>query len=706
MAHKRRKYKKFSRNLRKEIIDVFRSNPSKPMNYKQVAGALKIKDSALRILIAEIIKEEAAKGNLRRVERGKYKIKAAPRETIEGVIQINRHGRGFVSVEGYDQDIQLAKRDTGTALWGDTVLISFDPQSNRPSAKLVEVLQRARDQYVGVIEMSPGFAFCVPTDQRIHVDFFVPLEHLNGAKKGDKVIVEMDTWKSGSDNPVGHVVEVLGRPGDNEVEMHAIMVEFGLPYEFPPEISAAAEKVPTEVSKEEIKRRKDFRKTLTFTIDPHDAKDFDDALSLQKLKNGNWEVGVHIADVTHYLTPGSVLDQEAFQRATSVYLVDRTVPMLPEILSNQLCSLRPNEDKLCFSAVFELDENAEVKKEWFGKTMIHSDRRFTYEEAQERLETGEGDLADEVTLLDKLAKKLRAKRFEKGGIDFRSEEVKFNLDEEGRPVSVYSKVMKDANRLIEDFMLLANTRVARFIGGASQPKTFVYRVHDTPNTEKLVTLREFVRRFGYRLPNPTDENAASIIRNLLRKIEGTAEGEIIQQLAIRSMAKAEYSTQNLGHFGLAFDFYSHFTSPIRRYPDVMVHRLLEEYLAGGKSADADDYERKCRHASLMERKAQEAEWASIKYKQVEFLLSRIGDHFYGLISGLTRRGIYVEIIENKCEGMVKMDSMRDDYYHFDEDRYMVTGSRTGKEYHLGDKIEIKVIGANMLRRQLDFEIVV
>lgn len=707
MSKKKSKKTHAKRNLRKEIFQVFEASPGQALNYKQVAAALHVNDAQLRILIHEVLKQGVAEERFSQPERGKYKLKKQVREIVEGVIQITRHGRGFVLVDGMDKDIELSRNATGTALWGDRVEVSYHAKASKPSGRLIQVIERGRTQYVGVIEKSKKFAFCKPSDQKIHVDFFIPERQLNGAKDGDKVIFELDSWEDPSDNPVGKVVDVLGRPGDNDVEMHAIMVEFGLPYDFPPEVEHAATQIPTEITKEDEKVRRDMRKELTFTIDPHDAKDFDDALSIQKLKNGNWEIGVHIADVSHYVRPGSIIEEEAVQRATSVYLVDRTIPMLPEVLSNRLCSLRPNEDKLTFSAVFEMNDQAEVLSEWFGRTITHSDRRFTYEEAQERIESGKGDLEKEINILNQLALKLRKKRFEHGGIDFRTEEVRFNLDADGRPTSVYIKEMKDSNRLIEDFMLLANTKVAEFIGKVENgtPKTFVYRIHDNPDPEKLKTLRTFVKRFGHDVEMPNKTNAANILRKLLKSAEDSEDFPIIQQMAIRSMAKAVYSTQNIGHFGLAFDYYSHFTSPIRRYPDVMVHRLLQQYLDKGKSADQDVYERLCKHSSVMEKKAQDAEWASIKYKQVEFLHDRIGENFKGIISGMSSWGMYVELIDSKCEGMIRLENIKSDYFRFEEDRYVVEGSKTGKEYRLGQEVEIKVLNADMWKRQLDFDLV-
>lgn len=705
--HGSKKAKAFKKDLRKEIFQIFKANPKKPLNHKQVSSTLGIKDGGIRGLIQAILDEEAAAGKLKEESRGKYVLAHVPKQTIEGKIQITKFGRGFLIVEGQSIDTPIPRGETGTALWGDRVEVVMAAHARKPKGRVVNIIDRARKQYVCIIEAAKRNYFGIPTDPKIHVDFFIPHENLNGAEPGQKVVVEMDSWDDPADSPVGNVVEVLGQPGDNNVEMHAILVEFGLPYAFEDEVLSDADKIPKEITQKDVASRRDMRKTTTFTIDPADAKDFDDALSIKALDNGNFEVGVHIADVSHYLQPGTILDDEAFERATSVYLVDRTIPMLPEVLSNELCSLRPKEDKLCFSAVFELDIKGDLKKEWFGRTVIHSDRRFTYEEAQEVIETGKGDFKDEILQLEAMAKAMRKARFQKGGIDFNTEEVKFKLAEDGKPLGVYIKVMKDANKLIEDFMLLANTRVANAIGNPKkgEPKTFVYRVHDKPDPEKLNSLRQFALHFGYRMPKPTVNNAEKLIRDLLKEVQGKPEEETIKVMAIRSMAKAEYSTNNLGHFGLAFDFYSHFTSPIRRYPDVMVHRLLQRYLDGGSSVGEEVYEQKCRHSSEREKRAAEAERASIKYKQVEFLMSKVGEHFEGVVSGLTDHGIYVELTENKCEGRVSVELLRDDYYRFDQERYELRGQRTGTTYQLGDKLEIKVIGADLMKRQLDFELI-
>tara|TARA_B100000768_G_scaffold181887_1_gene207161 strand:- start:20345 stop:22489 length:2145 start_codon:yes stop_codon:yes gene_type:complete len=704
-----KKAESFKRELRREIMNLMATQPHEPMNHKQIAGSLSIKDAGMRVLIYELLLEAVSKGEMKQISRGKFKLIKQKNEVIEGKIEITQTGRGFVILEGYEEDIPVRKVDTGGAFWGDMVEIAISRHKGKLTGRVLKVTHRAREQYVGILELSTNHAFVVATDRRIHTDFFIPRKKLNGAMDGDKVVVKMTDWKNPDDSPFGEIIAVLGKPGENDTEMHSIMAEYELPYEFPAEVELAAEQIPTEITKEEIAKRRDMRKTVTFTIDPDNAKDFDDALSLKKLENGNWEVGVHIADVSHYLTPGSILDDEAINRATSVYLVDRVVPMLPEVLSNGLCSLRPNEEKLCFSAVFELDDNANMVGEWFGRTVILSDRRFTYEDAQEMIEGAEGDFKDEILTLDRLSKLLRAERFKEGSLDFSTEEVKFNLDENGKPLGVYTKVMKDANKLIEDFMLLANRRVARFIAKPEQgkAKTFVYRIHDLPNEQKLAELKNFVAHLGYELPTlEPGGNAKRELNKLLARVEGKAEAESVKQLAIRTMAKAEYSTDNIGHFGLSFDYYSHFTSPIRRYPDVMVHRLLALYLDGKPSAAPGEYQKLCKHASMLERKASEAERSSIKYKQVEFLVGRIGEQFEGTITGVTGWGMYVEINENKCEGMVGLKNISHDHFHFDQAELAVVGSRTGERYTLGDQVEIKVVGANLEKKQLDFDLVV
>lgn len=705
----------FKGELRKMIYDLFEQFDKKPLNHKQIAGALKITDKGVRTLINQLLEEEKEAGKLKEVERGKYVLTNPVVTTYQGRIEINRYGKGYVSVEGLTKDIEIPKGKTMFALYGDTVEVSVNNKARNPVGKILRVVERSRREFVGILQQGKGGMFMLPSDKRVHVDFYISKEQLNGGKPGDKVLVQILDWDRPESSPFGRVTRVFGRPGDHQAEMHAIIAEYGLPYEFSAELEDFANSIPAGITKAEIAKRRDFREVTTFTIDPFDAKDFDDALSIQTLPNGNIEVGVHIADVSHYMTPNSPLEAEAFNRATSVYLVDRTIPMLPERLSNFLCSLRPNEEKLCFSAVFEMNAEAEIIKEWFGRTVIYSDRRFTYEEAQTIIEEGpesKGDFAKEILLLDDLAKKLRHKRFEEGSIDFSSEEVKFKLDEAGKPIGVYVKVMKDSNQLIEDFMLLANRRVAAFIGDPKSPvnsnkapRTFVYRVHAEPDEVKLQQLRTFVKQLGYKLPRTEEAGSVGVIKSLMKAVDGQPEEGVIRTMAIRSMAKAEYSTDNIGHYGLAFDFYTHFTSPIRRYPDVMVHRLLQQYLDHGRSADERDYSFKCRHSSLMEKRAAEAERASIKFKQVEFMLASIGQVFEGMISGLAGWGLYVEVEENKCEGLVSMESLVSDHYEFDADRYVVYGYRTKHEYHMGDKVKIRVIGGDIQQRTLDYELV-
>jgi ribonuclease R len=704
----KKKYADFKENVRLQMISLFESNPKKLLNHKQVAAAVGIKDAGLRALVYEILLEEANRGLLREVEHGKFILSHAPTQSIQGILEINRYGKGYVKIEGREKDIEIPKGKTGFALWGDTVEISFNPKSRRPEGRILSVVRRFRTRFVGILQNAKGHFFVLPSDKRLHVDFYISKDQLNGAKEGEKVLVEMTTWDRADSNPFAKVVEVFGKPGEHFAEMHAIIAEFGLPNEFPEEVEKYAESIPTGITPEEIAKRRDFRKITTFTIDPFDAKDFDDAISFQTLPNGNYEVGVHIADVSFYVKPESILEKEAFNRATSVYLVDRTIPMLPERLSNFLCSLRPNEEKLCYSAVFEMNDKADVLNTWIGRTVIYSDRRFTYEEAQQAIETGQGDYVNEIQILDKLAKKLREKRFAAGSMDFNSEEVKFKLDEKGFPLGVYVKVMKDSNQLIEDFMLLANRKVAELVGlpkDGHQPKTFVYRIHDKPDPEKLSTLRTFLKHLGYRMPKSTDAENKNIIKSVMRMVEGQAEQPMVTTMAIRSMAKAEYSTKNIGHFGLAFEHYTHFTSPIRRYPDVMVHRLIERYLHGGASAEEKEYDLKCSHSSLMEKRAADAERASIKYKQVEYMLMHQEEVFEGIISGIASWGIYVELVANKCEGLVSINSLKDDFYEFDSEAYVLRGARRKQEFHLGDKLMVKVAGGDLQQRTLDFELI-
>lgn len=698
-----------------EVLNVLSSNPSKTLNYKQIAAELQVTDHAQRLLINTILSELKNSDVISEPERGKFKFKSIERY-ISGKLDMTASGTAYLVSEEMEDDVMIQAKKTGNAMNGDIVRVRLLGKGRgKQEGEVVEVLERARTEFVGTLQLSPKFAFLVPSNNKVHVDIYIPLDRLNGAKNGQKAIAKIVEWPKNAVNPIGHITEVLGNAGENNTEMHAILAEYGLPYHFPKDVERAADLIPVKITPEEIAKRRDFREITTFTIDPVDAKDFDDALSIQKLKNGNWEIGVHIADVSHYVKPGSMIDKEAVSRATSVYLVDRVVPMLPEVLSNNVCSLRPNEEKLCFSAVFEMNDSAEVLKEWFGRTIINSDRRFTYEEAQAVIETKEGDFTAEILTLDRLAKILRANRFKTGSIAFEKLEVKFHLDESGNPTGVFFKQAKDSNQLIEDFMLLANRKVAEFVGkrGKNQEKSkisegnraFVYRIHDKPNPDKLQDFSDFVAKFGYKLNIKNEKTVADSMNNLLKEVNQKKESGMIEMLAIRTMAKAVYTTKNIGHYGLGFDYYTHFTSPIRRFPDVMVHRLLQHYLDGGKSPEITALEEQCKHSSDMEKLAADAERASIKYKQVQYLEDKIGEEFDGIISGVTEWGVFVELKENHCEGMVRLRDLRDDQYYFDEDNYCLKGRKFGKVITLGDEVRIEIKRADLVKKQLDFAFV-
>lgn len=693
--------------LKKAILDEFYAQPNKTFNYKQIAAQLNITDPENRKLVFLVLEELTESENLESGQRGKYKLKSRG-GYVCGVVELQPQGFGHVISEEIGQPVLVSQRNLNHAMDGDKVKVYLYARRKKQllEGEVTEILERAKTTFVGTVSRSRNFAFFIPSG-KVGFDLFIPLEKLKGAKDGQKAIAEITEWPARAKNPFGEIIEVLGDAGSHETEMHAILAEYDLPIRFPVSVLKAAEKIPLEIPDEEIPKRRDFRSVTTFTIDPHDAKDFDDALSVQKLSNGFWEVGIHIADVSYYVTPNSTLDDEAVNRATSVYLVDRVVPMLPEKLSNGVCSLRPNEDKLCFSAVFQLDENAHIHHEWFGKTIIHSDRRFTYEEAQSIIETGEGDLKEEVLQLQNLAVKLRKQRFGKGSLAFDRIEVKFILDEAGKPLSVYFKEAKESNQLVEEFMLLANKKVAELIGNPpdkKEPKTFVYRIHDKPDPDKLANFNNFIHKFGYGIQMGSPGQISKSMNSLMENVRGKNEQNVIETLAVRTMAKAVYSTRNIGHYGLSFEYYTHFTSPIRRYPDVMVHRLLERYLEGGRSGTVQKYEDLCKHSSDMENKAANAERASIKYKQVEFMQDKIGQQFKGVISGVTDWGIYVEL-ENKCEGMVPLHQLDDDFYIFDEKNYCITGRHSHVSYTIGDEVEVEILRANLEKKQLDFTLI-
>jgi ribonuclease R len=703
-----KKRKMTAEQLGRKLLRVFNENPAKPLNYKQLATKIGMKTREARGPIEQSLKLMERDGQLIAVGRGQYKVKFHE-NYAEGRIDMTSNGNAYVVSDQTEQDIYVKAGNLMHALDGDQVkVLLFARRRNKKlEGEVVEVLQRKRDTYVGVIEKSKNFAFVVPASHKMKVDIFIPNEKLKEAEQGQRGVAKITDWPANASSPFGEVVEVLGDAGNHDVEIHAILAEYGLPYSFPDEVEQDAANVVIEISEEEIAKRRDMRNVTTFTIDPKDAKDFDDALSIEKLKNGNWQIGIHIADVSHYVKPGSILDDEAIERATSVYLVDRVVPMLPEILSNKVCSLRPNEEKLTFSVILEMTEDAKYSKVWFGRTVIDSDRRFTYEQAQEIIEGAEGDFKEEILALDKLAKIMRKARMKNGAISFDKHEVKFHLSEDGKPEGVYFKEMKDANHLIEEFMLLANRLVAERIGkgknGDPTNDTFVYRIHDDPDPSKLFQLAEFVKRFGYSVKTRGRKAISESLNQMLKESHDSPESNMIETLTVRSMAKAIYTTSNVGHYGLAFDYYTHFTSPIRRYPDVMVHRLLQDYLDGKKSPASEPYEELCSHSSEREKMASDAERTSIKYMQVKYMEEFVGQDFTGVISGVTSWGVYVELIENHCEGMIRIRDFKDDYYTFDEKNYCIFGEETGKIYQLGDTLRIRVKSADVDKKQLDFE---
>jgi len=704
-------------NLIKSVLGVFQQNPFSSFNYKQVAARIAVDDRAGKDMIRLIVERLFMNNDLVQSKRGKYQInteserfkKEMSRE-ITGRVDMKQTGKAYIIPEDGSEDVFVDAGNTHHALHGDTVKVSLFParKGHKRDGQVTEIIKRHKRQFVGTIEASKNFAFLIPDNPAMPVELLIQKPDLNGARNGQKVIAVITEWPEHAQNPFGKVIQVLGNPGENIVEMQAILAEYDFPLSFSAKAEAEAESIPGEIPPAEIAKRRDFRQVFTITIDPEDAKDFDDAISLKKLSNGHWEVGVHIADVSYYVRPGSAIDKEAYERGTSVYMVHKTIPMLPERLSNQLCSLMPDKDRLCFSAVFEFDETGKIYSDWFGKTVIHSCRRFAYEEVQAIIESGQGEYAPEIAVLNGIALKLREERFRKGSFNFETQEVRFKLDEKGRPLSIYIREMKDANKLIEDFMLLANRKVAEWVGKTKpevQPKTFVYRVHDKPNPEKLEVFTQLVERLGFSMKLSTKKSMAHSFNQLFRDIKGTGAENMVESVAIRTMAKAVYTTKNIGHYGLAFPYYTHFTSPIRRYPDLMVHRLFQDYLDKKPSVKAAEYELLCEHSSDMEKRAADAERSSVKYKQAEYMLDKIGQEFNALISGVSKWGIFAEIVGTKCEGMIKLRDLDDDYYYLDEENFRVIGQRSGNIYKLGDPVKIMVKKIDLSKKQMDYMIV-
>ena len=737
MTRKKKKiFKKKGRvikNLTRDIFKILNKDSDKFYNYKQIAAKLKISDTDGKTQVLKKLAELTATKKIKEVDRGKFQINTNRKYSI-GTLDVTSNGNGYFISDDYENDIFIPNINLGKGLHNDIVkaYVYKKRSGKKLEADVVEIVERAKTEFVGVLQKNKDFGFVISDNNKMYADIFISQNKMNGAEDGDKVQATITDWPQNSKNPFGKITTVLGKPGEHNTEMHSILLEYNLPYEFELEVEKEAENLPIEITDKEISKRRDMRKDLTFTIDPKDAKDFDDALSFTKLENGNYEIGIHIADVSHYLQPKTILDDEAYDRATSVYLVDRVVPMLPEMLSNGVCSLRPNEEKLTFSAVFEINQKAQIVGEWFGRTVTYSDQRFAYEEAQSIIENCKlsddiqpytmpldtsiinatynvtPEIVEATLKLNELAKILRKKRMKQGAISFDRVEVKFNLDKEANPIGVFFKTSKDANKLIEEFMLLANRKVAEFIGSHQDKpsnKTFIYRVHDEPDVEKLASLQNIISKFGYKINTESKESTTESLNQLLNDVNGKAEANMIETLAIRSMSKAVYTTQNIGHYGLAFDYYSHFTSPIRRYPDVMTHRLLQHYLDGGNTPKADLYEERCKHSSKREELASKAERSSIKYMQVKYMQDHKDEVFGGVITGVTEWGIYVEISSNKCEGMVRIRDIKSDYYVFDEKQYAIVGQSTKHIYQLGDDVVVRVKNADLERKHLDFTLI-
>lgn len=725
------------KELSKMLIELFQDNPEKLYSLKEIFKELKLDTHPAKMLCMDLLEDLALDDYIKDNGKQQYCLNTSD-QVFEAIFNRKANGKNTVTPLDGGEPVFVAERNAMHAMNGDKVKVTLLARRKHHlrEAQVIEILKRNDKNFVGTLEVRKDFAFLQTEDRTLANDIFIPKKALKGGKTGDKAVVKITEWPENAKNPVGKVIDILGKSGENTAEMHAILAEYGLPYTYPKEVEEAADKIEPGITDEEIAKREDMRKVTTFTIDPRDAKDFDDALSIRKLDDGLWEVGVHIADVSHYVKEGSIIDKEAVKRATSVYLVDRTIPMLPERLCNFICSLRPNEDKLAYSVIFKLDDQAMVKDWHLAHTVIRSDRRFTYEEVQDVLEKNHeaspedykapGDHAadpafsgpdaipadhfkDELIVLNRLAKQLRARRFQNGAINFERNEVRFEIDEKGKPISVYFKVAKDANKLVEEFMLLANRTVAESVGKVpknKKPKTFPYRIHDLPDPNKLLNLSDFVVKFGYKLKTTgTKTEVSKGLNKLLSEVQGKKEQNLIETVSLRAMMKARYSTHNIGHYGLAFDYYTHFTSPIRRYPDIMVHRLLTRYSLGGRSVSQDKYEELCEQSSAMEQLAASAERASIKYKQVEFMSSRLGQVYDGTISGVTEFGLYVEINENKCEGLVPLRDLDDDYYEFDERNYCLWGRRHHHRYSLGDAVKVKVAKANLEKKQLDYALV-